>query len=344
MADWLLAYIVIGLALLFAFTNGVQDGSSVSAGVISCRALSPARAVLLVALCELLGALFGGSAVAKMVGSVTTLPPSVELLRVLVATLLTATLWNYIIKLLRFPSSSTHALFGALLGAAVAAGGPGAIDGGTYSLLHPTGMARAIVSLIGSPIAGFVAGYALLGLTNLALLRATTKANKVLQVLQILALCVMAFGHGSNDPQKTMGIIMLALKSAHLTDSTDIPLWARAGSGIAISLGVIATAPGIVRRVGKIYKLKMVHGFALEVAAGAILLISSLSGFPVSTSQIVSSTVMGIGSNERVKDVHWLVARDILVSWFLTMPCTGLVAALVYELALRGLTVVQSGT
>lgn len=344
MADWLLAYFVIGLALLFAFTNGVQDGSSVTAGVISCRALSPVRAVLLVAVCELLGALFGGSAVANMVGSVTTIPPSADLLLVLAATLTAATLWNYATKVLRFPSSSTHALFGALLGAAIAAGGPEAVSGGSYSLFHPTGMAKAVISLIGSPLLGFMAGYTMLGLTNLLLIRATSRVNRALQLLQIIALCVLAFGHGSNDPQKAMGIIILVLESAKLSTGADIPLWVRSCAGIAIALGVIATAPGIVRRVGKIYKLRMVHGFALETAAGAILLTSSLSGFPVSTSQIVSSTVMGIGSNERIKDVHWLVARDILISWFLTIPLTSLVAALLYELTFRWFTVVQFGT
>lgn len=344
MADWMVAYFVIGLSLLFTFTNGLQDGSSVTAGVISCRALAPARTVVVVAICELLGAFFGGSAVANFVGSVTTLPDSVELLLVLAATLTAATAWNYVTKILRFPSSSTHALFGALIGASVAAGGFGAVRVGTFSLLHPTGMAKAIISLICSPILGFAAGYIMLGITNAVLIRASTKVNKHLRRLQIGALCVMAFGHGANDPQKGMGIIMLALAGASLSSAAEIPFWVRLSTGLAIALGVIATAPGIVRRVGKIYKLKIVHGFALQVSAGALILASSLTGFPVSTSQIVSSTVMGIGSNERVKDVHWLVARDILISWFLTIPCTSLVAAALYELAFRWMVVVHGAT
>ncbi len=339
MPDWLLAYFVIGLALVFTFSNGVQDGSSVCAGVISCRALSPARAVLLVSCCELAGALFGGSAVANMVGSVTTLPESKELLQVLAAALTSATGWNYATKILRFPSSSTHALFGGLIGAAFAAGGPAAIAQGSFDPLHASGMGKAVISLICSPALGFLAGYAMLGLVALALLRATTRVNGPLRVLQIIALAVLAFGHGANDPQKAMGIVMLALHSAHLYNATDIPLWVRFSTGLAIAFGVIAVAPGIIRRVGKIYKMRLVHGFVLQVSAGGLLLASSLTGFPVSTSQVISSTLMGIGTSERIKDVHWLVARDIVVSWCMTIPCTSLVAAALYLGGFRWLPV-----
>lgn len=330
MPDWLLAFFVIGLAIVFTFSNGVQDGSSVTAGVISCRAMSPARAVLLVASFELAGALFGGSAVANMVSTVTTIPQSPELLKVLAAALTAATGWNYATKILRFPSSSTHALFGGLIGAAFAAGGQSAIASGSFDPLHASGMGKAVISLICSPVLGFLAGYVMLGLVAVALLRATTRVNKALKVLQIGALCVLAFGHGANDPQKAMGIIMLALGSAHLYTMTDIPLWVRLSTGLAIAFGVIAVAPGIVRRVGKIYKMRMLHGFVLQMSAGGILFGSSLVGFPVSTSQVISSTLMGIGTSERVKDVHWLVARDIVVSWCLTIPCTSLVAGGLY--------------
>lgn len=330
MPDWLWAYFVISLALLFTFSNGVQDGSSVTAGVISCRALPPAQAVLIVACCELAGALFGGSAVANMVGTVTTIPASKELLQVLAASLTAATAWNYATKVLRFPSSSTHALFGGIIGAALAAGGQEAIARGNFDPFHATGMGKAIISLIASPLLGFVAGYTLLGIVGLLLVRATTRVNKPLQHLQILALAMLAFGHGANDPQKAMGILMLSLRSAHLYDGTDIPLWVRAATGIAIALGVMSVAPGIVRRVGRIYKMRMIHGFVLQFAAGGLLLGSSLTGFPVSTSQVVSSTLMGVGTQERLKDVHWLVARDIVISWCMTIPCTSLVAGALY--------------
>ncbi len=331
--------VVVVLSLVFTYTNGLQDGSSVTAGLIVCRVLTPVRAVLLVAACELAGATFGGSAVANAVRSVTNIPENPHMLPVLSAGLTAAIMWNFLTKTLKMPSSSTHALFGGLLGAFVAS--PGGFDNivvGEMNLFHPTGFSRIIVSLFASPVVGFVVGYLLLQLAMLLLVKATTAINRYLKWGQVLTVSMLAFGHGANDPQKVMGIILIALHSSGLHMGDDIPLWVRIVSGLAIAIGVLSLAPGIVKRVGSgIFRLRLLHGFITETASGSIILLSSITGCPVSTSQVISSTVMGIGTGERFKDVRWLVARDILVSWFLTIPCAGLCAAVLYFLAFRWL-------
>ncbi len=334
--DFLLVGIVVVLSLWFTYTNGLQDGSSVTAGLIVCRVLTPVRAVLLVACCELAGAIFGGSAVASTVRSITSFPEKENFLSVLSAGLAAAIGWNYLTKLLRMPSSSTHALMGGFLGALLASRGTKYLVWGNFNLFHPTGFAKILVSLFASPVAGFVVGYLMLNLILLLLMKATTEVNKWLKLSQTVTVGLLAFGHGANDPQKTMGIILIALHSAGFYQGDEIPFWVRLATGLSISLGVLSLAPGIVKRVGAgIYKLRVLHGFVTEAAAGLIVVSSSITGCPVSTSQVISSTVMGVGTGERFKDVRWLVARDILISWFLTIPCAGLFAYVIYMFPFR---------
>lgn len=334
--EFILVAIVVVLSLVFTYTNGLQDGSSVTAGLIVCRVLSPVRAVFLVASCELLGAIFGGSAVASTVRSLTDWPETFTFLPVLAAGLTAAITWNYLTKVLRMPSSSTHALLGGFLGALLAGGGPKYVVWGHFDLFHPTGFAKIVVSLFASPVIGFIMGYVMLGLTLLLLMKATSKVNKWLRLSQTLTVSLLAFGHGANDPQKTMGIILIALHSGGFYDGAEIPFWVRLATGISIALGVLSLAPGIVKRVGTgIFRMRNLHGFVVEASSGLIVVLSSLTGCPVSTSQVISSTVMGVGTKEHYKDVRWLVARDILISWFLTIPCAGLFAYVIYLFPFR---------
>jgi PiT family inorganic phosphate transporter len=317
---------VIVLSLAFTYTNGLQDGSSVTAGLIVCRVLNPVRAVILVACCELAGAILGGSAVSSAVRNLTNMQETEYLLPVLSAGLTAAIAWNYLTKALRMPSSSTHALFGGLLGAFLAA--PGGMHG------------KIVVSLFASPLLGFLFGYVMIHVTTLLLIKATNEVSRWLKLGQTVTVSLLAFGHGANDPQKTMGIILMALHASGLYHGNEIPLWVRLATGISIALGVMSLAPGIVKRVGAgIYKLKVLHGFVTEAASGFIVVFSSVTGCPVSTSQVISSTVMGVGSGEHFKDVRWLVARDILISWFLTIPCAGLCAYVLYCFAFRFLDI-----
>lgn len=336
-ATGLFVMLVVGLCLIFTYTNGFQDGSSVAAGAIASRAMTRLQAVALVAVCEFLGAFFGGSAVANTIGSITSWPSEPRLLPVLASSLFAAIVWNYATKLLRVPSSSTHALVGGIIGSVVtASGGWQFIVWGTPGhIIHPTGVWKVILSLFISPLLGFAGGYICFALGMFLLMRATTRINKWLKLSQWLSVGALAFGHGSNDTQKAMGVIVLALNAAGWTHNTEIPLWVRTLVGLLMSAGIISLVPGIVRRVGRIYRMRPFHGLATEVASAAIVLAGSATGGPVSASQIIASTVMGVGTAERRKGVHWLIARDMLVAWFLTIPCSGLLACCTYEIFFR---------
>lgn len=329
--------IVIVLCLVFTYTNGFQDGSSVTACGIASRAMTPLQAVYLVATFELLGALLGGSAVANTIQSITSWPDQPDLLPVLASGLIAAIFWNFVTRRLHIPSSSTHALVGGVVGALYAAAGTEFIVMGRADILHPSGVWKVIITLLASPVIGFIAGYALLKLANVLLLRATTKVNKPIKKLQWLATAVLAFGHGSNDPQKSMGIIMLCLHAAGMNEP-GIPFYVRLATGVTIALGVVGLAPGIVKRVGSgIYRMKNLDGLVSEVSSGTVVLVGSLTGGPVSASQVISSTVMGVGSANRAKGVHWLAAKELLVAWFMTIPCSAMLAYSVHGLFLRHL-------
>lgn len=328
MATAALVVIVVLLCLFFTYTNGFQDGSSVTASAIASRAMTPLQAILLVASFELLGAFLGGSAVSGTIQGITSWPRRVDLLPVLASGLLAAILWNYITRFLRLPSSSTHALVGGILGALYAGGGANYIIWGSPGfIIHPTGVWKVIITLFLSPLVGFAAGFAALSILRTLLLKATMKVNRPLKTLQWMATAMLAFGHGANDPQKSMAIIMLSLQAIGWVATPDSPFYVRLGTGLAMALGVAALAPQIVRRVGTgIYKLRILHGLSAEVASAAVVLTGSLTGGPVSASQVVSSAVMGVGSAHRIKGVHWLVAKDMLLAWFLTIPCAAILA------------------
>jgi len=326
--------VVLALSLFFIYTDGFQDGSSVSATAIGCRALTPVQTVAVAATFEFLGALFGGSAVAYSVVGITNWPARADLLPVLFCGLSAAILWNYLTRLLRLPSSSTHALFGGILGAVFIAEGSAAriIWGQPGNIVDATGVWRVGLSLFVSPVVGIAFGYATLQLAQLLLIRATTKVNTYITGIQWLTVAVLAFSHGANDSQKAMGVIMMALKAAGLNDGNEIPLWVRIVTGLAISLGVASLAPGIVKKVGSgIFRMRPLDGLASQVSAGSIILGASLTGGPVSTTQVISSSVMGVGAAERFKGVHWLAAQEMLIAWFLTIPGTALTAAVIHE-------------
>jgi inorganic phosphate transporter, PiT family len=325
---------VILLALTFTYTNGFQDGSSVCATAIGCRALSPLQAIALVCAFEFLGALLGGSSVAYTIQSITDWQAGTAMVSILASGLIAAVTWNYVTRLLKLPSSSTHALVGGILGAIFAATGDTRhiVWGTVPDLFHATGVAKIALSLFVSPVVGFAAGFILLQIANFCLRGATTHVNKPIKQIQWLTVALLAFGHGANDTQKAMGVIVLALNSlGYFGPHGEIPLWARLVTGAAMAVGVASLVPGIVRRVGSgIYRLRPLHGLATQVSSAGILMVASLTGGPVSATQVISSSVMGVGTADRIKGVHWLVAKDMLLAWFLTIPCSAAVAALIY--------------
>jgi PiT family inorganic phosphate transporter len=328
----ILLWLVIALSIVYTYTNGFQDGSSVAASAIMCRALSRFQAVALVTVFEFLGALLGGSAVANTIGAITSWPAKPSLLPILAIGLFSAISWNFATRLMKVPSSSTHALVGGIVGAVVA-GSHGfryIVWGTPDHIMHANGVWKVILSLFLSPLIGFVAGYFTIVIAIFLLLKATTRVNEPLKKWQWVTVAALAFGHGANDTQKAMGVIVLGLNAAGVMQTSEIPLWVRLVVGTAMGCGIISMVPGIVKRVGNIYRLRPIHGLVTEFASAIVVCAGSATGGPVSASQVIASTVMGVGTAQRRKGVHWLIARDMLMAWFLTIPCAGLLAWLIY--------------
>jgi PiT family inorganic phosphate transporter len=244
---------------------------------------------------------------------------------VIAAALVGAIIWNLITWRLGIPSSSRHALIGGLLGAALISAGFGSwqLDGVINKVLVP---------LVGSPIIGFTLGLLFMALLFNVFRRAHPgRLNAVFRRLQVLSAAYMAFSHGSNDAQKTMGIMTLALVTAGVIPSFDVPLWVILLAASAISLGTAAGGWRIIRTMGtKVVKLDPVHGFAAETTAASVIFGASHFGMPVSTTHVISSAIMGVGSSDRLRTVNWSVARSIVTAWILTIPASGFTAAIAY--------------
>jgi PiT family inorganic phosphate transporter len=314
---------VLGLAVLFDYINGFHDTANAIATSVSTRALSPRVAIAMSATANFVGALTG-TAVAHTIGA-GLITEQAEGGLVVAAALIGAIVWNLLTWRLGIPSSSSHALIGGLLGASAAAVGFGAWQTGGI-------LGKVILPLFGSPIAGFTIGFALMVLIFHVFQRAHPKTmNDRFRRLQVLSAAYMAFSHGSNDAQKTMGVMTLALVSAGVLTEFKVPLWVILLAASAISLGTAAGGWRIIRTMGsKVVKLDPVHGFAAETTAASVILGASMLGMPVSTTHVISSAILGVGSSDRFRAVHWGVARRIGIAWVLTLPASGLVAMLSY--------------
>jgi PiT family inorganic phosphate transporter len=315
--------VVLALSVAFDYINGFHDTANAIATSVSTRALAPGWAIAMSAVANFAGALTG-TAVAHTVGA-GLVDTRVESQAVIAAALIGAIDWNLLTWRLGIPSSSSHALIGGLLGAALISAGFGAwqMDGIVNKVLVP---------LVGSPIVGFAGGLLLMALMFNVFRRAhPARLNGVFRRLQVLSAAYMAFSHGSNDAQKTMGIMTLALVTAGVIPTFDVPLWVILVAASAISLGTAAGGWRIIKTMGtKVVKLDPVHGFAAETTAATVIFGASHFGMPVSTTHVISSAIMGVGSSDRLKTVRWGVARSIVVAWILTLPASGLAAALAY--------------
>jgi inorganic phosphate transporter, PiT family len=315
--------VVLGLAVAFDYINGFHDTANAIATSVSTRALKPGWAIAMSAVANFMGALTG-TAVAHTVGA-GLIDTNVESQSVIAAALVGAIVWNLITWRLGIPSSSSHALIGGLLGAALISAGFSSwqIDGVVNKVLVP---------LVGSPIVGFTLGLLLMALIfNLFRRAHPGRLNAVFRRLQVLSAAYMAFSHGSNDAQKTMGIMTLALVTAGVIPSFEVPLWVILIAASAISLGTMAGGWRIIRTMGtKVVKLDPVHGFAAETTAASVIFGASHFGMPVSTTHVISSAIMGVGSSDRLRTVNWSVARSIVTAWILTIPASGITAAVAY--------------
>jgi PiT family inorganic phosphate transporter len=311
--------VVIALAVAFDYVNGFHDTANAIATSVATRALAPRYAILMAAAFNFIGA-FAGTAVANTIGSGLVADASTTQV-VLAAALLGAIAWNLITWQRGLPSSSSHALIGGLLGATIVAAGTGAlkVDGI---------VTKVVVPMITSPVLGFAIAFALMVAIYWIFRDSKRKPMATrFRRIQILSAGFMAFAHGSNDAQKTMGVITLALVAAKVIPTFAVPVWVIALSASALSLGTAIGGWRIMHTMGqRVAKLEPVHGFAAETTAATILLGTAHFGMPVSTTHVISGAIMGVGSSQGLRHVRWGVARRILVAWILTIPAAGLLA------------------
>jgi PiT family inorganic phosphate transporter len=315
--------VVIGLAITFDYINGFHDTANAIATSVSTRALRPGWAIAMSSAANFAGALVGTKVALTISGGI--IDPNVESQTVIAAALVGAIIWNLITWRLGIPSSSSHALIGGLLGASL-------ISAGISSWQIDGVITKVLIPLVASPVIGFVFGLLFMALLfNLFRRAHPGTLNGRFRRLQVGSAGFMAFSHGSNDAQKTMGIMTLALFTAGIQTSLEPPLWVILLAASAISLGTAAGGWRIIKTMGnKVVKLDPVHGFAAETMAATVILGASSIGVPVSTTQVISSAIIGVGSSNRLKSVRWSVARSIVTAWFLTLPASGTAAALAY--------------
>ena len=309
--------LIIVLAVFFDIANGWHDSANAIATVVSTKVLSPMTAVVMAAGMNILGA-FLSTAVAKTIGTGIVDPLAVTDL-VIISALLSAILWNLITILMGLPVSSSHALFGGIAGAAMAHGGAG--------LLNIGGIIKILTSLLISPIFGLVFGYLFMKLILYLFGQLSPGViSKYFGRLQIASSAFMAFGHGSNDAQKAMGIITMALMSGGVITTLDVPTWVILICALAMGFGTLFGGWKIIKTLGvKMLKLEPIHGFAAETSSTAIIIAASHFGMPVSTTHVVSAAILGVGATKRLSAVRWGIAGKIVMAWVLTLPvCIGM--------------------
>jgi inorganic phosphate transporter, PiT family len=326
MSITMLTIVVILLALVFDFLNGIHDSSNVVATMISSRALPPRVALGMTAAAEFLGPFIFGVAVAETIGGVVD--SNAISLQVLIAALTSAILWNLFTWYMGFPSSSSHALVGGLMGAVVLAAG--------WQAINIDELKKILIALFTSPFIGFIFGYLILKLIFLLCWNASPRINGLFKRGQIFTGLALAFSHGANDAQKTMGIVTLALVIGGFIDTFVVPQWVILICATMIALGTLLGGWRLIRTLGgKFFKIRPVDGFSSQLASATVILGASLLGGPVSTTQVVSSSIMGVGAAERVNKVRWGVAQEIAMAWLFTIPMTALGAAGLYWVIIK---------
>ncbi|MCK9199544.1 MAG: inorganic phosphate transporter [Gallionella sp.] len=333
-----LAIATIVVVLMFEYTNGFHDAANIIATVIASRAMTPVQAVMVVAFFEFLGPLLGGTAVANTIGKFVTLDDldRVTALTIVFCGLLGAIAWNLLTWWRGIPSSSSHALVGGLAGVVMVAAGSNHVSWGFAELMHGelTGVAKVLVALILSPIIGFWVGYTLHKIMMALLRGAHPSINRDLRHLQFVTSAGLAFSHGANDAQKSMGILTLVLVLGGFIPTFDVPFWVMLACSMTITLGILSGGWQIVRTLGfSIYKIRPLHALDSQMTAASVIFASSLAGAPVSTTHVVASSIMGIGASERPKAVRWGKAREIVTTWLITIPGAALMSIGCYLVA-----------
>jgi len=321
----ILVIVVIFLALAFDYINGFHDTANAIATSVSTRALTPRKAILMAAFLNFAGAMVS-TGVAKTIGGDIVKSAQYVNQEIIIAALVGAIFWNILTWWLGIPSSSSHALIGGLIGAVFISRGAEA--------LQFAGIVKIVASLIFSPVIALIAGFFIMNCLLLIFGRmAPTRVNTSFRRAQILSAAMMSFSHGSNDAQKAMGIITLTLVSAGYLTTFEVPNWVKIAAATAMGLGTAAGGWRIIRTMGgKIFKLEPISGFAADLNSSIVIFGATLLHLPVSTTNVVSGSIMGVGTAKRLNAVHWGVAQQMLLAWVLTIPCTGLVSAIAYQL------------
>ncbi len=325
-------WILVALTFVFTYVNGFHDGCNVVATLIASRSMKPYPALAWAAAVELLSPfaiLMIGSSVSdtikKLVEESYYTDPNTKsvALAFITAGILAAILWNLVTWLYAIPASSSHALIGGVVGAGLAAFSSNAISWSYF-------WTKVVLMIFITPAVSFLIGFCMLKLLVYLTRRAAASVNKFFTYAQWLNMTFLAFNHSFNDSQKSIGIVMI-LVGIYGGATNTIPLWAIAGAALSLACGIAFGGFKIIKTVGTgIYKVQAIHSFASQLTAGTVIMVSSLLGAPVSSSQIVSSSIMGVGAAERYKAVKWNVAGRILVSWFITIPIAGILGAILF--------------
>ena len=319
--------LLVALALIYSFLNGYRDSSSILAGVIASRAMRPRVALYLVTVAELIAPFFFGSAVARSITTGLVNTSAVSLSTIVIA-MVAAVAWSFFCWWRGIPSSSTHALIGGLLGAALILNGPRAV--------FTSGILFIVLPLILAPVVGFLLGFIVMGLLLSVLSLATPKINQLFRDMQVGTAVLLAMSNSANDAHKSMGIIVLGLVLAGQMSSFQVPFWVATACAGALALGASRGDWRQIRNLGgRIYRIRPLNALASQVVSSIVVLAASAFGMPVSTSHIITTSLMGSGASERVNKVRWHVAYEIVTTWILTIPATMAVSVLVI-LAISG--------
>ena len=324
------AFVLAVVAMLaFAFTNGFHDAANAIATLVATRGARPGPAITLAAVCNLLGPLLLGAAVADTIAGIVQVTAA-QTVVVVGAALTAAVTWNLVTWWRGLPSSSSHALVGGLVGAAVVEAGAGAVNWGGVGGGRPTGVIGTLVALAISPVLGFGAAWAMEVGVRRGLRRATTRANPLVLRGQWLTSGCLAFSHGANDAQKAVGVLAVLLLAHGTTQSLAVPVWTKLACSVALTAGTALGGWRIVKTIGRrLFRIRPVDGLVSQTSSAAVILSASLLGAPASTTQVVASSVVGVGvGRHRYRHVGWGVVGSILLAWVTTLPAAALLAGL----------------
>ncbi|AWI45309.1 inorganic phosphate transporter [Staphylococcus nepalensis] len=318
---------IVIFSLIFDFINGFHDTANAVATAVSTRALTPRTAIILASVMNFIGALTFTGVASTITKDIVDPFKLKNGLIVVLAAILAAIIWNLVTWFFGIPSSSSHALIGSIAGAAIA-------SQGSFAVLHYQGFTKIIVVLLLSPIIAFCVGFIMYSIVKVVFKNANlTKTNRNFRFFQIFTASLQSFSHGTNDAQKSMGIITLALIVANIQTgtSTEPQLWVKIACATAMGLGTAVGGWKIIKTVGgNIMKIRPANGAAADLSSALTIFVASSLHFPLSTTHVVSSSILGVGSSNRIKGVKWNTAQRMIVTWVITLPISALVAAIIY--------------